>query len=91
VAHIRFKEKNKTNTQRVDLNPEQVKIVKANYNKMSIIKLAEKIGVTGHVLRARMAEMKLHNETDYASVFYDYDLDNGAGYFDLEKYKKIMW
>ena len=57
---------------------------------MSILKLADKIGVTSHVLRSRMAEMKLYNDMDNSGKYYDYDLDNGNGFFDLEKYKKVM-
>jgi DNA-binding Lrp family transcriptional regulator len=91
VAHIRFKEKKSPSNLRVELNDKQVKIVKENYNKLSIPKLSEKIGVTTHVLRSRMIEMKLHNDIDDTQRFYDYDLDNGKGYFDLEKYKKIMF
>ena len=90
VAHVRFKQNKNKTTQRVDLNKKQIKIVKENYNKMSVLKLAEKIGVTSHVLRSRMAEMKLYNDTVNAGRFYDYDLDNGNGFFDLEKYKKVM-
>ena len=90
VAHIRFKEKKSPSNSRVDLKPEQIKIVKENFDKMSVLKLAQKIGVTSHVLRSRMAEMRLYNDIDYAGRFYDYDLDNGKGFFDIEKYKKIM-
>jgi hypothetical protein len=53
-------------------------------------KLAKLIGVTKHILRCRMIEMKLHNETSNIK-FYDYDLDNGKGFFDLDKYIKIMY
>lgn len=90
VAHVRFKNNKGKTTQRVDLSEEQIEIVKANYNKMSILKLAQKIGVTSHVLRSRMIEMKLHNDIDDTKRFYDYDLDDGNGFFDLEKYKKVM-
>jgi hypothetical protein len=84
------KEGLKLTTQRVDLNDEQKKIVIENFDKMSIAKLAEKIGVTGHVLRARMAEMRLYDNAENNGRFYDYDLDNGSGFFDLEKYKSVM-
>ena len=90
VAHVRFKNNKGKTTQRVDLTEEQIEMVKANYDKMSILKLADKIGVTSHVLRSRMAEMKLYNDMDNSGKYYDYDLDDGNGFFDLEKYKKVM-
>jgi len=37
-----------------------------------------------------MAEMQLYNDTERESSFFDYSLDNGKGYFDLEKYKAVM-
>jgi len=90
VGVVRHKQVKKSTTQRVNLTDEQNKIVIENYDKMSIAKLSEKIGVTSHVLRSRMVEMKLYNSSDNITKFYDYDLDNGNGYFDLEKYKKVM-
>jgi Zn-dependent peptidase ImmA (M78 family) len=90
VGVVRHKQVKKSTTQRVNLTDEQKKIVIENYDKMSIAKLSEKIGVTSHVLRSRMVEMKLYNSSDNLTKFYDYDLDNGKGYFDLEKYKKVM-
>lgn len=90
VAVVRHKKGIRKSTQRIDLTEEQIEIVKANYDKMSILKLADKIGVTSHVLRSRMIEMKLHNDINDTQRFYDYDLDNGKGFFDLEKYKSVM-
>ena len=90
VACVRFKEKKSPSILRVELNKKQVQTVCENYNKMSIAKLAEKIGVTRHVLRNRMEEMKLYNDINNAGKCYDYDLDNGNGFFDIEKYKKVM-
>ena len=90
VGVVRHKQVKKSITQRVNLDDEQKKIVIENYDKMSIAKLAEKIGVTSHVLRSRMVEMKLYNDVNNKLNFYDYDLDDGNGFFDLEKYKKVM-
>ena len=90
VAHVRFLNKKPSINRKVELTPEQIEIVKANYDKMSIDKIAKLIGVTKHILRCRMIEMKLHNETSNIK-FYDYDLDNGKGFFDLDKYIKIMY
>jgi hypothetical protein len=90
VAVVRYKQGVKQTTQRVDLNDEQKKIVIENFDKMSVLKLAQKIGVTSHVLRNRMAEMRLYDNAENNSRFYDYDLDNGKGFFDLEKYKSVM-
>jgi hypothetical protein len=90
VAHVRFLNKIPSFNRKIELTPEQIKIVKENYDKMTISKLAEKIGVTIHVLRARMIKLNLYKETSIVN-FYDYDLDNGNGFFDLEKYKQIMW
>jgi hypothetical protein len=90
VAHVRFLQKNKQTTQKVELTDEQKEIVKANYNTMTIAKLSELIGVTTHVLRNRILEMNLHNNTERYVNFYDYSLDNGNGFFDLEKYKQVM-
>ena len=89
VAVVRHKE-GKRSTQRVDLTDEQIELVRLNYNSMTGVKLAELIGVTTHVLRSRMAEMQLYNDTERQCSFYDYSLDNGKGYFDLEKYKAVM-
>ena len=89
VAVVRHKE-GKRSTQRVDLTDEQIELVRLNYNSMTGVKLAELVGVTCHVLRSRMAEMQLYNDTDRECSFYDYSLDNGNGYFDLEKYKLVM-
>lgn len=90
VACVRFKNnKEKRMNKKVELNPEQIKIVKANYDKISIDKLAKLVGVTKNILRSRMSEMKLYN--GIVKVDYDYDLDNGKGYFDLDKYTKIMY
>lgn len=90
VACVRFKNnKQKRMNKKVELNPEQIKIVKANYDKISIDKLAKLVGVTKNILRSRMSEMKLYN--GIVKVDYDYDLDNGKGYFDLDKYIKIMY
>jgi len=89
VAVVRHKE-GKSTTQRVDLTDEQIELVRLNYNSMTGVKLAELIGVTSHVLRSRMAEMQLYNDTERESSFFDYSLDNGNGYFDLEKYKAVM-
>jgi len=90
VGVVRHKQVKKSITQRVNLDDEQKKIVIENYDKMSIAKLAGKIGVTIHVLRSRMNEMKLYRLYDVHTSNYDYDLDNGKGYFDLEKYKSVM-
>jgi DNA-binding transcriptional regulator YiaG len=91
VACVRFKNnKEKRMNKKVELNPEQIKIVKANYDKISIDKLAKLVGVTKNILRSRMIEMKLYNEKSKVN-FYGYDLDNGNGYFDLDKYTKIMY
>jgi hypothetical protein len=91
VACVRFKNnKEKRMNKKVELNPEQIKIVKANYDKISIDKLAKLIGVTKNILRSRMIEMKLYNEKSKVN-FYSYDLDNGNGYFDIDKYTKIMY
>ena len=90
VACVRFKNnKEKRMNRKVELNPEQKKIVKANYDKISIDKLAKLVGVTKNILRSRMIEMKLYNEKSKVN-FYGYDLDNGKGFFDLEKYKSVM-
>jgi ethanolamine utilization cobalamin adenosyltransferase len=75
---------------KVELNPEQIKLVKANYDKISIDKLAKLVGVTKNILRSRMIEMKLYNEKSKVN-FYGYDFDNGNGYFDIDKYVKIMY
>ena len=91
VACVRFKNnKEKRMNKKVELNPEQIKIVKANYDKISIDKLAKLVGVTKNILRSRMIEMKLYNEKSKVN-FYGYDLDNGNGYFDIDKYTKIMY
>jgi hypothetical protein len=91
VACVRFKyNKEKRMNRKVELNNEQKKIVKANYDKISIDKLAKLVGVTKNILRSRMIEMKLYNEKSKVN-FYGYDLDNGNGYFDLDKYTKIMY
>lgn len=92
VGVVRHKEAKRSITQKVNLDDEQKKIVIENYDKISIAKLAEIIGVTSHVLRSRMAEMRLYDNADNVSIFYDYDydLDNGKGFFDLEKYKQVM-
>jgi hypothetical protein len=91
VACVRFKNnKEKRMNKKVELNPEQIKIVKANYDKISIDKLAKLVGVTKNILRSRMIEMKLYNEKSKVN-FYGYDFDNGNGYFDLDKYVKIMY
>jgi Zn-dependent peptidase ImmA (M78 family) len=91
VACVRFKyNKEKRMNRKVELNPEQKKIVKANYDKISIDKLAKLVGVTKNILRSRMIEMKLYNEKSKVN-FYGYDLDNGNGYFDIDKYVKIMY
>lgn len=89
VGVIRFKEK-RTSFLKVNLNEEQKELVRLNYNSMTCKALSDLIGVSAHVLRNRMAEMKLHNDTENQSSFYDYDLDNGNGFFDLEKYKSVM-
>ena len=90
VACVRFKKnKEKRMNKKVELNAEQIKIVKANYDKISIDKLAKLVGVTKNILRSRMSEMKLYN--GIVKVDYDFDLDNGKGYFDLDKYIKIMY
>ena len=89
VAVVRHKEC-KRSTQRVDLNEKQIELIRLNYNSMTGVKLAELIGVSNHVLRSRMAEMRLYNDTERESSFFDYSLDNGKGYFDLEKYKQVM-
>jgi len=89
VAVVRHKE-GKRSTQRIDLTDEQIELVRLNYNTMTGVKLAELVGVTTHVLRSRMAEMQLYNDTERESSFFDYSLDNGKGYFDLEKYKAVM-
>ena len=90
VACVRFKNnKEKRMNKKVELNAEQIKIVKSNYDKISIDKLAKLVGVTKNILRSRMIEMKLYN--GIVKVDYDYDLDNGKGYFDLDKYIKIMY
>ena len=89
VGVIRFKEK-RTSSLRVNLTDYQKELVRLNYNSMTCKALSELIGVSPHVLRNRMAEMKLHNDTENESVFYDYDLDDGNGFFDLEKYKSVM-
>jgi predicted transcriptional regulator len=89
VAVVRHKE-GKRSTQRVDLTDEQIELVRLNYNSMTGVKLAELVGVTSHVLRSRMAEMQLYNDTERESSFFDYSLDNGNGFFDLEKYKAVM-
>jgi len=91
VACVRFKNnKEKRMNKKVELNPEQIKIVKANYDKISIDKLAKLVGVTKNILRSRMIEMKLYNEKSKVN-FYGYDIDNGNGYFDIDKYTKIMY
>jgi len=91
VACVRFKKnKEKRMNKKVELNPEQIKIVKTNYDKISIDKLAKLVGVTKNILRSRMIEMKLYNEKSKVN-FYCYDLDNGNGYFDIDKYTKIMY
>jgi hypothetical protein len=90
VACVRFKNKEKRMNKKVELNPEQIKLVKANYDKISIDKLAKLVGVTKSILRSRMIEMKLYNEKSKVN-FYGYDLDNGNGYFDIDKYTKIMY
>lgn len=90
VGVVRHKEAKRSITQKVNLDDEQKKIVIQNYDKISIAKLAEKIGVTSHVLRSRMVEMKLYNYVNNKLNIYNYDLDDGNGYFDLEKYKKVM-
>jgi hypothetical protein len=91
VACVRFKyNKEKRMNKKVELNPEQIKLVKANYDKITIDKLAKLVGVTKSILRSRMIEMKLYNEKSKVN-FYGYDLDNGNGYFDLDKYLKIMY
>jgi hypothetical protein len=91
VACVRFKNnKEKRMNKKVELNPEQIKIVKANYDKISIDKLAKLVGVTKNILRSRMIEMKLYNEKSKVN-FYGYDFDNGNGYFDIDKYVKIMY
>jgi hypothetical protein len=91
VACVRFKNnKEKRMNKKVELNAEQIKLVKANYDKISIDKLAKLVGVTKNILRSRMIEMKLYNEKSKVN-FYGYDLDNGNGYFDLDKYTKIMY
>jgi len=91
VACVRFKNnKEKRMNKKVELNDEQKKLVKANYDKISIDKLAKLVGVTKNILRSRMIEMKLYNEKSKVN-FYGYDLDNGNGYFDLDKYIKIMY
>jgi hypothetical protein len=91
VACVRFKNnKEKRMNKKVELNAEQIKLVKANYDKISIDKLAKLVGVTKNILRSRMIEMKLYNEKSKLN-FYGYDLDNGNGYFDLDKYTKIMY
>jgi Zn-dependent peptidase ImmA (M78 family) len=91
VACVRFKNnKEKKMNRKVELNDEQKKIVKANYDKISIDKLAKLVGVTKNILRCRMIEMKLYNEKSKVN-FYGYDLDNGNGYFDIDKYTKIMY
>jgi DNA-binding Lrp family transcriptional regulator len=90
VGVVRHKQVKKSKTKRVYLDDEQNKIVIENYDKMSIAKLAEKVGVTAHVLRNRMLEMELYNDGNSKLHRYDYDLDDGNGNFDLEKYKKIM-
>ena len=89
VAVVRHKEC-KRSTQRVDLNEKQIELIRLNYNSMTGVKLAELIGVSNHVLRSRMAEMRLYNDTERESSFFDYSLDNGKGFFDLEKYKQVM-
>ena len=89
VAVVRHKEC-KRSTQRIDLDEKQIELIRLNYNSMTGVKLAELIGVSNHVLRSRMAEMRLYNDTERESSFFDYSLDNGKGYFDLEKYKQVM-
>ena len=89
VAVVRHKEC-KRSTQRVDLDEKQIELIRLNYNSMTGVKLAELVGVSNHVLRSRMAEMRLYNDTERESSFFDYSLDNGKGFFDLEKYKQVM-
>ena len=90
VAVVRHKEGIRKSTQRVDLTESQKQIVLDNYKTLTLAKLAELVGVTIHVLRSRMNEMKLYRLYDVHTSNYDYDLDNGKGYFDLEKYKQVM-
>jgi predicted transcriptional regulator len=89
VAVVRHKE-GKRSTQRVDLDEKQIELIRLNYNSMTGVKLAELVGVSCHVLRSRMAKMRLYNYMERESSFFDYSLDNGIGYFDLEKYKQVM-
>ena len=90
VAVVRHKEGIRKSTQRVDLTEAQKQIVLDNYKTLTLAKLSELVGVTIHVLRSRMNEMKLYRLYDVHSSNYDYDLDNGKGYFDIEKYKSVM-
>lgn len=90
VAVVRHKEGIRKSTQRVDLTERQKQIVLDNYKNLTLSKLAELVGVTIHVLRSRMNEMKLYRLYDVHNSNYDYDLDNGKGYFDIEKYKSVM-
>ena len=90
VAVVRHKEGIRKSTQRVDLTEAQKQIVLDNYKTLTLSKLAELVGVTIHVLRSRMNEMKLYRLYDVHNSNYDYDLDNGKGYFDIEKYKSVM-
>ena len=90
VACVRFRNKKLKSTQRVDLTEAQKQIVLDNYKTLTLSKLAELVGVTIHVLRSRMNEMKLYRLYDVHNSNYDYDLDNGKGYFDIVKYKSVM-
>lgn len=91
VAVVRHKEGIRKSTQRVDLTEAQKQIVIHNFNRLTLTKLAELVGVSIHVLRSRIAEMKLYNQiTNDIVKSYNYDLDNGKGFFDLEKYKLVM-
>jgi homoserine dehydrogenase len=90
VAHVRFKNKKLNSVKRIELTPENIVFVKKNYTKMNIVKMAEIINISSHILRKRMTEMELYKYTDNCVKFYDHDLDDGNGFFDLEKYKKVM-
>ena len=73
---------------KIKLTNEQIEIIKHNYGLMSDTQLCRMVNTTPHTLIRNVERLNIEQNVILKELN---DFDNGNGYFDVEKYSKVIY
>lgn len=73
---------------KITLTDEQIEIIKHNYGLMSNTQLCNIANTTPHVLTKSIKKLNIKPNIVVKDL---YNFDNGSGFFDINKYSKVVF